>query len=216
MNNSLKKEILRKLFHLMEIPVILMYSYIHFVWGHRIGILALTALFLILLEVEHIRLEVRPKLPKILNILRPRERNNVTGTVFFISATIIAFSAFDYSIAILALLLTVFGDLASALIGIRFGKHKIIKNKTLEGCIAGFLINIVVGFLLLPEFPIVFISMAIVASLVELITNKLDDNLTVPVFSGFAGQIIVYFFAISLPKFPSAILYFFSFMPFIS
>ena len=209
MTPSLKKEILRKLFHLMEIPVLLVYSYIHFVWDGRVAILALTALFLILLEVEYVRLEVRPKLPAIMSLFRPRERNNVTGTVFFIAATIIVFSAFDYSIAMLALLLTVFGDLVSALVGIKYGKHKLFKKKTWEGFLAGLAMNLLVGWLFLPEFPLVFIPMALVASFVELITNKLDDNLTVPLFSGFTGQMIVYLFVLNLPPFPGPLAWIF-------
>ena len=51
----------------MEIPVLLAHSIIRYYWSERIAILALTALFLLLLEVEYIRLEIRPKLPKILN-----------------------------------------------------------------------------------------------------------------------------------------------------
>lgn len=213
MTPSLKKEILRKLFHLMELPVLLVYSYIHFVWDARVAILALTAMFLILLEVEYVRLEVRPRIPAIMSLFRPREKNNVTGTVFFIAATIIVFGAFDYSIAMLALLLTVFGDLASALVGIKFGKHKLFKKKTWEGFLAGLTMNLLVGFIFLPEFPLVFIPMAIVASVVELITNKLDDNLTVPLFSGFTGQMIVYLFALSLPPFPGPLAWIFQLFP---
>lgn len=203
MGSSLKKEILRKMFHLMEIPVLLVYSYVRYFWDERVAILALTALFLFLLEVEHVRLEVKPKIPFISGLFRPRERNNVTGTVFFISATIIVFGAFDYPIAMLSLLLTVFGDLVSALVGIKFGRHRFFRTKkTWEGFVAGLATNLLVGWLFLPTLPFVFIPMAVVASCVELITNKLDDNITVPLFSGFTGQMIVYLMAFTLPVFP--------------
>ncbi len=205
MKISLKKEILRKLFHLLELPVLLLYTYVRYIWDERVAILALTAMFLILLEIEYIRLEVKPKIPRILDLFRPRERNNVTGTVFFISATIIVFGAFDYQIAMLALLMTVFGDLMSALVGIRFGKHKLFKRKTAEGFLAGLAINLLIGYLFLPAFPIIFIPMAFMAAFVELMTNKIDDNITVPLFSGFTGQMIVYLFAFHLPNFPEPI-----------
>ena len=194
----------------MEIPVLLTYSFVRYMWDERIAILALTALLLLLLEVEYIRLEVRPRLPRILDLFRPRERNNVTGTVFFISATIIVFGAFDYPIAMLALLLTVFGDLASALVGIKFGRHKMFKSKTWEGFFAGLAINVLVGYLFLPQFPIVFLAMALVASVVEVLTNKLDDNITVPLFSGFTGQMIVYIFAFQMPHFPEPLTWLFN------
>lgn len=203
--HSLYKEIIRKLFHLMELPVLLAYTLLRQYFSQRVGILGLTLLFLILLEVEYVRLEYMPKLPNFI-ALRKREMNNVTGTIFFIAATIIAFSAFDYPIAMTAMLLTIFGDLASALIGIKFGRHKIHKNKTLEGFLGGLAVNCVIGYLFLPLYPVIFLSMAFVASIVELFTGKLDDNLTIPLFAAFTGQMIAYFLAIPLAVFPGPIM----------
>ncbi len=199
---SLKKEILRKLFHLMEIPVLIIYSFIRYFWSEKIAIMVLTALFLLLLEIEYVRLEVKFKIPSFLDVLRPHEKNNVTGSIFFVAATIISFAVFDYGVALLALFLTVFGDLASALIGIKFGKHEIFRGKTMEGFLAGLGTNLAVGWLLIPAYPAVFITMAIVASVVELLTGKLDDNLTVPLFAGFTGQIIAYSISANLTAFP--------------
>lgn len=204
MAKSLKKEIMRKLFHLMELPTLLVYSIIRFYWTERVAIMALTGLFLVLMEIEYVRLEWKPKLPipKSFDILRPHERDNVASTIFFVAATIIAFSVFDYAIAMTALFLTVFGDLVAALIGIKFGKRKIYKQKSLEGFIAGLITNLAVGFLLLPDYPFIYIMMAFVASIVELLTGKLDDNLTVPIFAGFTGQIIAFSANVHLPAFP--------------
>lgn len=211
MGHKLKKEILRKLFHLMEVPLLLAYSVIRYVWSERVAISVLTAMLLILLEIEYVRLEVRPKIPQMLNLFRRKEQNNVTGTVFFITGTIIAFAVFDYAIAMLALLLTVFGDLASALAGIKWGRHKIFHSKTLEGFFAGLVMNLAVGYLFMPGFPVVFIAMALVASFVELLTNKLDDNLTVPLFAGFTGQMIVYILGIHILEFPEPLGWLFAF-----
>jgi len=211
---SLKKEILRKLFHLMEVPVLIVYSLFRNYWSEKVAILALTAMFLVLMEMEYIRLEVKPKLPSHMNIFREREKNNVTGSIFFIAATIMVFGAFDYTIAILALMLTIFGDLASALIGIQFGKHKIFHKKTFEGFMAGLAMNLLVGFLILPTYPAIFICMALVASIVELMTGKLDDNLTVPLFAGFTGQIIAYSLGAQLNVFPAPLQALFSYLTF--
>jgi len=137
-----------------------------------------------------------------MRFFRRRERNNITSSVFFVLATIVAIAVFDYDVAILALLLTVFGDLVSALVGIRWGKHKLFRNKTIEGSLAGLVMNLLVGYCVLPTLPTVFVPMALIATIVEVGTNKLDDNLTVPMFSGFVGQMIVYIFVIELPGFP--------------
>lgn len=205
MPKSLRKEILRKLFHLLEIPVLLFYSLMRFYWSDRAALLGLTVLFLVFLEVEYVRLEVRPKIPKEYNIFRARERDNVTGSIFFIAATIIVFAAFDYPIALTALLLTVFGDLTSALVGIKFGKHKLFRKKSWEGTLAGFLINLAVSALILPGYPFIFVPMALMASTVELLTGKLDDNLTVPIFAGFTGYLLAAAIQADLGGFPGPI-----------
>lgn len=199
---SLRKEILRKLFHLMEVPVLIGYTLVRHFFNERLATLIITVIFLLLLEIEYVRLEYKPKIPKFFDVFRNREQNNVTGTIFFISATIIVFAAFDYPIAVTALLLTVFGDLAAALVGIKFGRHYLYKDKTLEGLLAGFTMNCVVGYLFLPSYPLIFLSMALVASIVELLTGKLDDNLTVPLFSAFTGQIVVFLTQAPLTTFP--------------
>lgn len=213
MPKSLKKEILRKFFHLLEVPVLVIYSIVRFYWSEKIAILTLTAMFLVLLEIEYVRLEVKPKIPKHLNVFRRKEKNNVVSSIFFIAATIIAFAVFDYSIALTALLLTVFGDLASALIGIKFGKHKVFRQKSLEGFLAGLAMNLMVGFLIFPAYPALYISMALVASTVELLTGKLDDNLTVPLFAGFTGHIIAFLLQLDLSYFPGHLSWLFSLLP---
>jgi dolichol kinase len=203
---SFRKEMVRKLFHLMELPILLGYTIIRSTFGDKLASLAITAVLIILLEIEYIRLEYKLQIPKVIDVLRRHEKENVAGAIFFIAATIIAFSAYDYQIALIALLMTVFGDLASALIGIKFGKHRIYKQKTLEGFIAGLIINLGVGYLFVPEYPLLFVTMAFIASVVELLTGKLDDNLTVPLSAGFAGQLIVFIYQLKLLEFPGPIM----------
>lgn len=166
----------------------------------RIAILAMTALLLLLLEIEYVRLEHRPKIAEIFDSLfRRHEKTRVSGAVFLVIACVISFSAFDYWIAFLAVSMAVFGDLAAAIIGQIFGKTKFYKNKTYVGTLACLVMNIVVGLLTLPSLPILIFGMAVTATLFEAFTRKLDDNLTVPLFAGFVGQMVVYFFGFVLP-----------------
>ena len=194
-------EILRKLIHLSSILILFGYTIILKNTGSpQTAILALTGLLLLFLEIEQIRLEHRPKIAQVFNLLfRSHERAHVVSAVFIVISTIICFSAFDYPIAVVALLMTIFGDIFAAVIGKAFGKHKIFRNKTVVGTLAGFAANLIAGILVLPDFYYLVIPMAITASVVELFTNKLSDNLTVPVFTGFVGQMLVYFLAIELP-----------------
>jgi dolichol kinase len=50
---------------------------------------------------------------------------------------------------------------------------------------------LIVGFLVLDKIYII-IAMALVATIVETMVDELDDNLLIPIFSGFVGQIIFF------------------------
>jgi len=198
--SSLIWELLRKTVHLSGLLIVVGYTLILHFFSDRIAILAMTALLLILLEIEYIRLEHRSRITAMFDgFFRKHEEDNVSGSVFMVVSCIICFAAFDYWVAVVALFMTVFGDLFSALVGKTFGKAIIYNTKTYVGTLAGFAANVLVGFLILPELFFLILPMAVVASFTELITNKMDDNLTVPLFAGFAGQMLIYFFAVELP-----------------
>lgn len=197
MKTKLKKEILRKLFHLYQLPVIFGYIVLEYYFSKGIAIFALAIVLMLIIELESLRLEWKVQIPDPMGLLRKHEKSRVTGSLYMIMATIIVFSVFDFKIALVALLLTVFGDLASAIIGIRFGKHRLKNGKSWEGLLGGFIVNLLVAGLFLYEYPMVAFGMAAVASFTEITTYKLDDNLTVPLFSAFSGHIIAYALGIS-------------------
>lgn len=200
MSPNLFWEFLRKFLHLSSLLIVLTYAFLLHYFSERIAILGLTTILLILIEIDYIRLEHQPKIVNFFKQLyRPHERNNISASIFMVISSIICFAAFDYWVAFLGLLMTVFGDMFAALIGKTVGGPAIFHQKTLSGTLAGFLANFIVGFMLLPGFMLLVIPMAITATFVELATNKLDDNLTVPLFSCFVGQLTVYFAAMTLP-----------------
>ncbi|HEY6586152.1 MAG TPA: CTP--2,3-di-O-geranylgeranyl-sn-glycero-1-phosphate cytidyltransferase, partial [Candidatus Methanoperedens sp.] len=94
-------------------------------------------------------------------------------------------------IASAAILMTTFGDASAALFGKAFGRTWIkgLKNRAYEGCAAELIVDIIIGLFFLPNLILVLV-MAGTATIVETVTNKLDDNLLIPLFSGFNGQLI--------------------------
>lgn len=197
---SLVRELVRKVFHLSGIFIVVGYTLLLNYTSQRMAMLAVTALLLMLLEIEYIRLEHKPRIAEaIQGFLRHHEKTRLSSAVFLVIACIIAFATFDYWVAFLAVSMAVFGDLACALVGKFFGRTKIYRNKTIVGTCAGFVMNMLVGVLTLPNFLILFAPMAFIASFVEVFTRKMDDNLTVPLFAGFAGQMIIYYFGLNLP-----------------
>lgn len=193
-------ELLRKTVHLSGLLIVVGYTLILHFFSDRISILAITALLLILLEIEYVRLEHRSRFIEVFDsMFRKHEKDNISGAVFLVVSCIICFAAFDYWVAVVALFMTVFGDLFASLFGKAFGKRVIYNTKTYIGTIAGLLANIAIGILILPEVIWLVVAMGVVATFTELMTNKMDDNLTVPLFAGFAGQMLVYVFSVDLP-----------------
>jgi len=206
---SYTREVARKGIHLLSLSFILIYIIISGFFGHRVGLFALAFLLVILIEIEYVRIEMKAKIPIISRlwwVKRKKEKEKLGGEVFFLVGTIICLSVFDLKIAIAAVLMTTFGDLAAALIGKKFGKHWLpwLKNRAWEGIIAELVVDLIIGFIVLrtnlwwqsgvgfgqPIWPIIIV-MALTATIVETSISKLDDNLLIPVFSGFNGQVVL-------------------------
>lgn len=187
------KELIRKLIHLASFWNIFIFLLVRNVINEKWAFFILTLGLLVFLELEYARVEKNwwHKIPKFLNIFREKEKNHFAGHIFMTTGAIVVFAAFDIRIAVASMSMTIFGDFFSALIGKKWGRHKLIfNNKSLEGTIAGFLANLAVGFYLFNSDPILAVSMATAATMVEVLTQKLDDNLTVPVIAGAVGQIV--------------------------
>ncbi|MDD5132823.1 MAG: SEC59/DGK1/VTE5 family protein [Candidatus Nanoarchaeia archaeon] len=205
---DLKRELGRKAIHLLSLSFLIIYILVSSTFNHKIALLILSFMLIILIELEYLRIEIGAKIP-ILHELwqkfrRKKEKHSLGGEVFFLIGSIICLAVFDLRIAAAAILMTTFGDMAAALIGKRFGRTWITKKLALEGILAELIVDLIIGFLIVrtslwlldgyplgtPIWPII-IGMAITATLVESLVSKLDDNLLIPLFSGFAGQIIL-------------------------
>jgi len=161
----------------------------------QVALLFLLALLILFLVLEYFRLELGWKMPFFSQFIRPKEQNRMYGVIYFLSATVISLAVFDSKIALAALLMTTFGDMVAALVGKRYGTTLIYRNKTWAGFLAELATNIVVGFIVLTNLPgyiYIVLGMALSATIVETLVDELDDNLLIPIFSGFAGQVILF------------------------
>jgi len=205
MEFNFKQELMRKGVHIFAILYILIYYFFLKFYGHYAGLMALVFVLCFFLVIDYFRIEREKRILFFHRFWREKEKNRFGGQVFFILGVIIAFAVFDFKIALLGILMTIFGDLSSALIGKRFGKHYLIslEDRAWEGILAEFFVDVLIGFFVFfinwnsfsfvfnYQFLIVILVMAFVASFVETIVYKMDDNLVVPVFSGFAGQVVL-------------------------
>lgn len=183
---DLKHELGRKTIHLSSIIIVLAYHYL----GKSTTLFFLTAVLILFLGAEYVRIELGRKIPFFWRFLRAREENAVGGEVFFIIGALIAISVFEKEIAIAVILMTTFGDMAAAIFGKAFGKTWIpgLKNRALEGCLAEFAVDMAIGLLFLP-LPVA-LAMAVTATFTETVVTKMDDNLIIPIFAGSFGQLI--------------------------
>lgn len=116
----------------------------------------------------------------------------VSGGAPVLAAGILVNVIFPYPVAAAALAVMLTGDAAAALIGRKFGKHKIVNGKSLEGTvsfiIAGYIFLALTGICnQMPlKFYILGIAAVITGAAVELFTAqlKLDDNFTIPLSTG--------------------------------
>jgi len=186
---SLKRELQRKVVHVTSLLIVAGYYILP-----KAAVLLIMTLFLILfLEIEFVRIDLKLKLPLFHKLYRKKEEDTLSGNVFFLLGAIIAISVFSKEIAIAAILMTTFGDAAAALFGKRFGRTWIpkLKNRAVEGCMAEFVVDLLIGFFFLGSWPVIIV-MAGTATIVETVVERIDDNLLIPLFAGFNAQIISY------------------------
>ena len=194
------QEIGRKIIHITILIVLAAYFFVQrylvdygftAVGAKQIALLVLVAILILFLVLEYFRLELNWRMPFFSQFIRPKEEHRMYGVIYFLSATIISLAVFEPKIALAALLMTTFGDMMAALVGKKYGHTLIYRNKTWAGFLAELATNVIVGFLVLDNIFII-IGMSFVATIVETLVDELDDNLLIPLFSGFIGQIILF------------------------
>ena len=153
------------------------------------GVFVVLILFMI---IDIFRLELKKGVPLFSFLEREKENNRMIAITYAAIAVMIMLSIYRFEIAMTALAMGFFGDATSALVGIRWGKKKLMGKKTLEGSLANFFTCLLVGFLFLENIFLIF-CMALTATVVELLIHKLEDNFYVPIFTGLVGQLLLLF-----------------------
>lgn len=129
--------------------------------------------------------------------MREGEKNSISGLPFYALGVGLSLVLFKESIAIISILFLVFADPISSAFGIKFGTQKIYGNKSLEGCVAGFITCFIIvltyGMNTQLNADINLFAFAIIAAMAacmtELFSVTVDDNITIPVISGIAMTI---------------------------
>jgi acyl phosphate:glycerol-3-phosphate acyltransferase len=186
-NAELKKwRIIARPFALLFIPL-------NIYLGHRFLLYLLGILSMLFMLTDLYRLISNHNLSLFYKKTENRRFSSMTS---FVVAMFIVFLLFPPEVAYLCLIFVIFGDLAGKLIGLKYGRKKILHNRTLSGSL-GFITGCIFsGFVLLLIFDIKFPYLligALCATLSELFSNKMDDNFTVGILTGACLVALQYF-----------------------
>ncbi len=187
-------EISKKLIHIIILIALIIYFAIKNQAGQPAALLFLVALLIIFLVLEYLRLDLNFRIPFFHKFIRPKEEHRAYGAIFFLSSAIICLAAFDTPIALAALLMITFGDMLAAVVGKKHGTTILFRNKTVVGFVTELITNLIVAVIISLFFSIniyIIIVMAFAATITETMVDELDDNLIVPIVSGFIGQILL-------------------------
>ena len=220
--DSFKAEAGRKVIHAFIIIFPCVYFFFAILYGHLEGLLALVALLVLGIILEYLRLERKARLPLLSylwdNFRREKEVDHMGAEIYTLLGVIIALAVFDIRVAVAAIMMTIFGDLAACLVGTRYGRIRpaVFKGKSIEGSAVALVVNLAVGFIFLRTYVgnsiwwweamqepsalgslagfgeplwLVIVVMSLVATVDELMISEINDNLTIPVISGFAGHV---------------------------
>jgi len=177
----------------------LIFPVVYYFSPNKILVISIISFFLLLIVILEVERRRHPGLwPYV--IRRPygkifkKEPGRILGTTYFLAASLLSILIFEKGVAILALLFSVFGDAASAIVGVKYGRTRLFKEKSLEGSLAFFIICFLVALPLISsrkmmagvEMPaklLVILVGSLAASLIEVLPTRLDDNFTIPLFS---------------------------------
>jgi dolichol kinase len=182
----LRRELGRKAIHVASVAVPL------FVWvaPRGVALAALAAVVLAALAVEWMRRRVRWAryhfLRRTRTLLRAHERDEPAGATWMAAAYLVAAAALPRPLAVTAMLYNGLGDAAAALVGRRWGRHRIRGGKSWEGFAAALGVNLAVGLLVPGIAPAAALAGAAAAAALEFAPLPLDDNLRTTLGGGAA------------------------------
>jgi dolichol kinase len=177
-------EVWRKLLHLVALAIPVGYHFVS--WQTAVGIVLGCFLFSLFVDIARFRGWAIQRFWRRWTdpIVRPKEKQNFTGATNILLSGWLCPLLFTRPAATLGMCAIILGDTAAALIGRRWGYHRFLNGRSIEGSLA-FFVAAGIGGTLIPGIPLTIgLSAAALATVVEAISSRIDDNLTVPLIAG--------------------------------
>lgn len=124
-------------------------------------------------------------------VIRESEVHKLSGNSYLISGVLLLVLLFPAKIVTLTMFFLAFADPIASCIGIRYGKDKILGQKSLQGTVAAFVVCTLITFIYIRSYSLMtenILAVSVVAGLIGALSEllpigKLDDNLTLPLMS---------------------------------
>jgi dolichol kinase len=177
-------EVWRKLLHLVALSIPIAYYFI----SRPVAIAGVLICFLVSLLIDVSRFRQWPIQRYwrrfVHPIVRPKEAHSFTGATHILFSGWLCPLLFARPAAAFAMTTIILGDSAAALIGRRWGRHRYTGNRSWEGSAAFFAASLIAAFTI-PGVPLtVGVPAALLGTVVEGLSRRIDDNLTVPLLTG--------------------------------
>lgn len=199
-----RNELARKILHMGSFLIVLFI----YLTDQKTACLVIGALFVLLfigntlLISSRFRFLNEIKVKYFSFLLRDDEKYGYISSNWFLLGCFLSVLLFPKPVAMLGIIVLVFGDAFAALIGMRFGKYKFKNGKSVEGTVGfigvSYLFLAVLAFLLKSDPA--FIAAALISipatAVVEVYSKqiKIDDNLTIPIFFGVLTVLLLFLF----------------------
>ena len=179
---SIKDELLRKLIHICSS----IFAYALFFLDQTTVCLIVGLGAILILSFEILRSQYfsinRIFIKVFGKVTRNFEETELTGATYVMVASfIVLLPIFEFYVCIFSILIMSYSDTAAAIIGKKYGKTRLF-NKTLEGSFAFLLTAFIILLIMHPHVDWwLSVFAIIIATIVELVPLKVDDNFSVPI-----------------------------------
>ena len=201
------RELMRKILHLIITAIIFIYVYAFSEWYMAV----LTAV--VFAVVVYPLIMIAERFPKLMEIFNERGRAEVRTSLLVVHAMFVLLIGIFWGwlgeewkyIIIASVMAWGLGDATAALVGKKFGRHKVMRplgdgKKTSEGSIGMFMVSgtaLLVTFLLCSGKPwyadiIVALIVASICTVVEAASRKGIDTITVPLAAATVSSLLMY------------------------
>lgn len=209
MSKAFKKRtdlhLLRKTWHFLGVlSIIIIY---HNMSYHDAFIsMAILTTFVVVLETARLKIKPINKFVKrnFSALMRDNERHSYSGVTALFIGCFLIMAFFPRPIVRLSLFFLAAADPIASYFGVRYGKDKLFKNKSLQGSLAAFVVCTLISFVFYLSQDLMDGRIVIASLLSGLIgagsemfsTAKLDDNFTIPVLSSLLLWGLFYVFGV--------------------